>query len=169
MKIREKEPKGDERVRAARADHDRRPATDHSAVSTTIPVDDEGNVYAPSFRPSSQDLASLVRVSETVEPGDVLVIDRSSAGMMRRGSESHDTGVIGVVTPGAGIVLGTQQLGASEDGPAAETPHRAAVALAGVVSCKVDSGYGAIWPGDLLVTSPTPGHAMGLMHHYRER
>ena len=38
--------------------------------------------------------------------------------------------------------------------------HRAAVALAGVVSCKVDATYGAIRPGDLLVTSPTPGHAM---------
>ena len=79
---------------------------------------------------------------------------------MRRGAESHDTGVIGVVTAEAGIVLGTQRLVASEDGTAAEESHRAAVALAGVVSCKVDAGFGSVWPGDLLVTSPTPGHAM---------
>ena len=26
--------------------------------------------------------------------------------------------------------------------------------------CKVDAGFGAIRPGDLLTTSPTPGHAM---------
>jgi len=38
--------------------------------------------------------------------------------------------------------------------------HRAAVGLAGVVTCNVDAAYGAVWPGDLLVTSPTPGHAM---------
>ena len=34
------------------------------------------------------------------------------------------------------------------------------VALAGRVPVKVDAGYGAIRPGDLLVSSPTPGHAM---------
>lgn len=36
----------------------------------------------------------------------------------------------------------------------------AAVALTGTVPCKVDAGYGAIRPGDMLVTSSTPGHAM---------
>ncbi len=149
-----------QRVRAARGDHDRRPAADQSGLSAAVPVDDEGNIYAPSFRPSSQDLASLVTVSETVEPGDVLVIDRSSMGMMRRGSESHDTGVIGVVTAEAGVVLETQPLVDSGDRTGAEESHRAAVALAGVVSCKVDANYGAVWPGDLLVTSPTRGHAM---------
>jgi len=34
------------------------------------------------------------------------------------------------------------------------------VALAGRVPVKVDAGYGAIRVGDLLTTSPTPGHAM---------
>jgi hypothetical protein len=32
--------------------------------------------------------------------------------------------------------------------------------LLGKVYCKVDAGYGAIAIGDLLTTSPTPGHAM---------
>jgi hypothetical protein len=36
----------------------------------------------------------------------------------------------------------------------------APVILGGLVSCKVDAGYGAIRPGDLLTTSPTAGHAM---------
>ena len=97
-----------ERVRAARVDQDRRLAPGHSAVSATIPVDDEGNVYATSFRPSSQDLASLVDVSEEVRPGDVLVIDRDNPGMMRKAFEAHDTGVIGVVALDAGVVVGTQ-------------------------------------------------------------
>ena len=68
-----------ERVRAARADQDRRLAPGHSGHSATIPMDDEGNVYATSFRPPSQDLANLVDVSEEVEPGDVLVVDQTIA------------------------------------------------------------------------------------------
>jgi hypothetical protein len=34
------------------------------------------------------------------------------------------------------------------------------VALTGRVYVKVDATHGAIEPGDLLTTSPTPGHAM---------
>jgi len=34
------------------------------------------------------------------------------------------------------------------------------VSLAGRVYCNVDAAYGAVSPGDLLTTSPTPGHAM---------
>ena len=36
----------------------------------------------------------------------------------------------------------------------------AAVALTGTVLVKVDAGYGAIAPGDLLISSATAGHAM---------
>ena len=34
------------------------------------------------------------------------------------------------------------------------------VALTGLVECKVDADYGTVRAGDLLTTSPTPGHAM---------
>ena len=34
------------------------------------------------------------------------------------------------------------------------------MALTGRVYVKVDATHGAIEPGDLLTTSPTPGHAM---------
>jgi hypothetical protein len=148
---------GDDGV-VTRAPRERRPAPDQPAIFSRIPVDDDGNVYATSFRPSAREVASLVEVSEAVEPGDVLVIDRNDPGMMRRGSESHDTGVIGVVVADAGVALGVDS--SESDGSADDFPHRAAVALAGVIGCKVDADYGAIWPGDLLVTSPTPGHAM---------
>jgi hypothetical protein len=39
-------------------------------------------------------------------------------------------------------------------------PVEVPVAVTGVALCKVDAGYGSIRPGDLLTTSPTPGHAM---------
>jgi hypothetical protein len=142
----------------ARPRHGRRPAPDHQAIASRIPMDDDGNVYATSFRPSAREVASLVEVSEAVEPGDVMVIDREDPGMMRRGFEAHDTGVVGVVAADAGVVLGADS--SMSDGSADGFPPRAAVALGGVVGCKADAGYGAIWPGDLLVTSPTPGHAM---------
>jgi hypothetical protein len=137
--------------------------------------DADHDIYARSFRPSSQDLASLVNVSEPVEPGDVLVIDRDNPGMMRKAFEAHDTGVIGIVAVDAGVVLGMQppvtgisnmhhseiEDPTSDDGETVTSPSlRTAVALAGVVSCRVDANYGAVWPGDLLVSSPTPGHAM---------
>ena len=38
--------------------------------------------------------------------------------------------------------------------------NRMPLALVGKVYCKVDAGHGAIEIGDLLTTSPTPGHAM---------
>jgi len=144
-------------------------------AAADIPVDSDGNIYAPSFRSPSGDLASLVDVSEAVQPGDVLVIDRANAGKMRRADEASDTGVIGVVAATPGVVLGTEPpdphtngphgvehdcLAPSDTAPTGSGSNRAAVALAGVVNCKVDATYGAIWPGDLLVTSPTPGHAM---------
>jgi len=144
-------------------------------AAADIPVDAEGNVRATSFRSSSRDLASLLGVSEAVAPGDVLVIDRANAGMMRRAFEASDPGVVGVVVASSGVVLGTEQPPSRISAPrevendqlmpdrsdsTASPPHQAAVALAGVVRCKVDAIYGAIRPGDLMVTSPTPGHAM---------
>ena len=39
-------------------------------------------------------------------------------------------------------------------------PGRVLVAQSGRVRIKVDATYRAIRPGDILVTSPTPGHAM---------
>jgi hypothetical protein len=41
-----------------------------------------------------------------------------------------------------------------------DSPHRVAVAVIGKVYCNVDAQYGPIETGDLLTTSPTPGHAM---------
>jgi hypothetical protein len=40
------------------------------------------------------------------------------------------------------------------------TDHRRPIALVGKVYCKVDAQYGPIEVGDLLTTSPSPGHAM---------
>ncbi len=118
-----------------------------------VPVDPTGDVRARSFHASATELATPVLSSEVVETGDVLVIDPSRPGWLRLSREEADTRVFGVATDTAGVVLGA----------APADPSRAdqvTVATAGVVLCRVDAAFGAVEPGDLLVTSPTPGHAM---------
>jgi hypothetical protein len=85
--------------------------------------------------------AVLLPVSEPVDVGDVLVSDPVVLGALRRGTAASDPRVVGVAV-----------------GPT--TDSAAPVATYGVVVCKVDAGYGRIVPGDLLVASGTPGHAM---------
>jgi len=67
---------------------------------------------------------------------------------------AYDKRVAGVISGAGdykpGIVLDKQS---SQSG-------RKPVALLGKVFCKVDAQFGAIAVGDLLTTSPTPGHAM---------
>ena len=96
-----------------------------------------------------------VSPGESYDPGDVLVIDPSGNGV-RRSYEAYDTGVIGVVAPGAtvdgngeilAVILGAHAA-ARDDGSRLE----------GYV--KADASYAAIQAGDLLTTSETPGHAM---------
>jgi len=89
---------------------------------------------------------------QPIDPGTVLVI--GADGVLRRSEAAYDTRVAGVVAgAGAyrpGIILGGRQ-------PSA---NRLSVSLVGKVYCKVDGSSGAIDVGDLLTTSPTPGHAM---------
>ena len=58
------------------------------------------------------------------------------------------------MTPG--ITLDKQVGGVSD----AESSTRRPLSLAGKAFCKADAAYGPIQIGDLLTTSPTPGHAM---------
>jgi len=130
---------------------ERRAAERRPLPGAAVPVDADGNVYASSFRPSARDLASLVEVSEAVEPGDVLAVDPELPGAFRRAAVAADPTVVGVVAAEPGVVLGS----GGDRGSA-----RAAVTFAGIATCKVDAAYGPVYPGDLLVSSPTPGHAM---------
>jgi hypothetical protein len=74
---------------------------------------------------------------------------------MALGRREGDTAVFGIVAAEPGVVLGARESSAS-----GEDTAEVRVAVSGVVPCKVDAGWGAIRPCDLLQTSPTPGHAM---------
>ena len=86
------------------------------------------------------------------EPGTVLVIDKE--GSLRESCEAYDKKVAGVVS-GAG----EYRHGILLDGRESDEP-RVALALTGKVYCKVDAQFSPVEVGDLLTTSPTPGHAM---------
>ncbi len=104
---------------------------------------------------SNADCAEEFDLAQTgaIEPGTVMVIDRNGA--LLRSEQAYDKKVAGIVS-GAGdfcpaIVLDKQGPGLGQ---------RVAIALVGKVFCKADATYGSIDVGDLLTTSPTPGHAM---------
>ncbi len=87
-----------------------------------------------------------------VEPGTVMVLGEDGA--LFPSQQAYDKRVTGVVSGAGeykpGIVLDKRP-----------SEHiRQPIALLGKVYCKVDAQYGAIAVGDLLTTSPTPGHAM---------
>lgn len=95
-------------------------------------------------------MATSWPVCEPVEAGDLLVTDANHPGHLCLSAIPHDPGVVGVAASGSG----SQANGASPASP------QASVALGGMVKVKVDAGYGPIALNDLLVASPTPGHAM---------
>jgi hypothetical protein len=88
----------------------------------------------------------------SVEPGTVMVL--GAEGALFPSQHAYDKCVAGVVSGGGdykpGIVLDKQQ----------SDSNRQPIALLGKVYCKVDAQYGAVEVGNLLTTSPTPGHAM---------
>jgi len=69
---------------------------------------------------------------------------------VRRCTQAHDATAVGIVSEEPGFILGVDE---------AQAP----IALCGRVPCWVDADIAPIRAGDLLVTSPTPGHAQKLL------
>ena len=94
----------------------------------------------------------VVAATGTVEPGTVMVLDQ--LGALQPSQQAYDKKVAGVIS-GAGDYRPGLILDKKET-----SEKRVPVALVGKVYCKVDAQYASIEVGDLLTTSPTPGHAM---------
>jgi len=110
----------------------------------------DGVVNAAVFACDAADVAEWVMVSEAVMPGDVLALDPLTPSAYRLSQTICSSLVAGVVSTTPGVVLG-------ENGTYGQ---RALLALTGIVPVKVTNESGPIRPGDLLVSSSTPGHAM---------
>jgi cytoskeletal protein CcmA (bactofilin family) len=124
-------------------------------ISNTGSITTTGNVSAYDVLLSGGDLAEDFHAADDaqIEPGTVMVIAETGEALSLCAS-SYDRRVAGVVSGAGdlapGIVLDNRH----------DRCGRVTVAMAGKVYCKVDAEYGAIGVGDLLTTSPTPGHAM---------
>ena len=99
------------------------------------------------------DVAEFIPAPANLEPGDVIEIDPEHAGSFRLAATPGSTAVAGVISTEPGVSLG----GASAAGPESDGPQ---LALVGRVPVKVTAQGGPIQPGDLLVASSLPGHAM---------
>jgi hypothetical protein len=88
-----------------------------------------------------------------IEPGTVMILDDNGA--LRPSEKAYDKRVAGVIS-GAGDLQPGVILGRSSETTASRMP----LALVGKVYCKVDAQSEPVEVGDLLTTSPTPGHAM---------
>jgi hypothetical protein len=90
--------------------------------------------------------------ADAVQPGTVVAMGED--GRLRPCTHAYDKKVAGVVSGASackpGLVLDRKE----------DRPDRLPVALMGKVYCKVDARYAPIEVGDMLTTSPTPGHAM---------
>jgi hypothetical protein len=119
-------------------------------------VRESGEVSADgSFTGGGADFAEMVQPGDAdLEPGDVLVIGPD--GQMIRSTEVQQATVVGVYSTDPGFVAGKKL---NESGNPLE-PGQIPLAVVGRVPVKASAENGSIQPGDLLVTSDTPGHAM---------
>ena len=110
-------------------------------VAGDVQVD--GNIAA-----KYQDVAEWVQAVDRLPSGTLVRIDPKTHNQVLPSSQPYDTGVVGVVSARPGLILGEAGEG------------KAKIAHSGRVKMKVDARYGPIMAGDLLVSSPTPGHGM---------
>jgi hypothetical protein len=118
-------------------------ATIAGALTVNSDITVQGNIAA-----KYQDVAEWVDAVEPLPTATVVAAHPTRANHVRRSAKAYDTAVLGVISAQPGILLGEKGEG------------KVAVAQSGRVKVKVDARYGAIKPGDLLVTSPIPGLAM---------
>jgi len=103
----------------------------------------DGNIGA-----KYQDVAEWVPAVARIAPGVLVVIDSAQTNRVQSSDRAYDVRVAGVVSERPGVLLG-------EGGD-----DKVKVAHSGRVKVKVDASFGPVVAGDLLVSSPTPGHAM---------
>jgi hypothetical protein len=137
-------------------------------------VNGDGNVYADGSYTGPADFSEMIAVSSgasTVEPGDVMVIDPNNPRAILKASGPRSTLVAGIYSTKPGF-LGSERdwdkpTVREDEGADTYTLEDMAsefneipLAVVGITPCKVSTENGPIHPGDLLVTSSTPGHAM---------
>ena len=87
---------------------------------------------------------------EFLSPGDLLVVSESGKNILSRSRRKYNRSVIGIISGNPVLVINNSM-----------TDKKVyPVALAGRALCKVDAREKPVLPGDLIVTSDTPGCGM---------
>jgi hypothetical protein len=126
-------------------------------IGTSSPaakLDVAGTARVAILEISGADLAEKFPMSESGDPGTVVVIDPDRAGSLRPSRTGYDTRVAGVVSGANGLSVGAVL------GQCTSVPGAQAIAMSGRVWTRCDATECAIEPGDLLTTAGRPGHAM---------
>ena len=114
-------------------------------------------VFATKYNTGGADYAEAVQASPSKEayvPGEVFVIDPASPSAFALSREPYSMRVAGVYSTHPGIFA---------EGEPQRIPSKSLkipLAIVGIVPCLVSAENGPIAPGDLLVTSSSPGYAM---------
>ena len=114
-------------------------------VLTNGEVRSDVGYYTPAA-----DFAEMLPAAQGLNPGDVLIVGQD--GKLVCSTQPFQTSVMGVYSTKPGFVGGRPVEG--------DLPDRVPLAIVGVVPVKVSAENGPILPGDLIVTSSAPGHAM---------
>lgn len=127
-------------------------------------VNVNGDVFADgTFGLGGSGFAEFVEVgsgSRSVSPGDVMVIDPDGRGAIARSDKARSRLVAGIYITKPGICATEREWDNHSIASMADEFNEVPLTMMGIVPCKVSAENGPISPGDLLVTSDTPGHAM---------
>ncbi len=142
-------------------------------------VDRDGEVFSDVGVTVPADFAEMIHVSsgaDSIEPGDLVAIDPTNPRAVVKSTSARSTFVLGVYSTKPGVVGSEREwdveapVGSVEAAEGERIPLKRAdmarlydevpIAMIGIVPAKVSVENGPIQPGDLLVTSSTPGHAM---------
>jgi hypothetical protein len=101
------------------------------------------------------DLAEQFDLADEVDAAPGTVMSLAVDGRLAPSLRAYDQAVVGVVAGG-----GSYRSGIVMDHRVTSEGCRAPIAMVGKAACRVDASYGPVRIGDLLTSSPTPGHAM---------
>lgn len=126
-------------------------AWDLSPVNKRFQVDNNGNVTADgTYTSPAADFAEMLPAVKGLEPADVLVIGMD--GRLQRSTKAYEKSVAGVYSTKPAFLGGMKEnIDINKNIP---------LAVVGIIPVKVNDENGTIQPGDMLVASNMPGHAM---------
>ncbi len=103
---------------------------------------------AAGWGTGSYDFAEMFPSSETLEPGDIVVLDPTLPQGVKKSTSAYEQNILGIVSTRPGFLAGNN---ATSSYP---------IALSGRVPTKVSDENGPVHAGDMLTPSSQPGIAM---------